>query len=172
MPHSISLRALLREDWQTHRRSWSKPGLHALAVQRLGAWRRDRSLPVRLGSGIIYWPLKTLIRNVYGTEIYDTTVIGRRVHIAHHVGIVLGSASVIGDDVTIRQNVTLGAVGPGRPGQHPTIGNRVSLGAGAVVAGPVTVGDGATIGPGAIVLSDVPPGATALAPPARVMKSS
>lgn len=169
MTRPLSLPALLREDWETHRRSWSKPGLHALAVQRFGAWHRSQRPLVRQAVGIAYWVLKTVIRNIYGTEMYDTTRIGRRVHIAHHVGIVLGSSSVVGDDVTIRQNVTLGATGSGHSG-HPTIGNRVSIGAGAVIVGAITVGDDATIGPGAIVLSDIPAGATAFAPPARVMK--
>ncbi|WP_219414384.1 serine O-acetyltransferase [Pseudonocardia nigra] len=147
------------------------PGLHALVVHRIGAWRRRQPAPVRIPVGLVYWVLKTLIRNLYGTEIYDTTVIGRRVKIGHHQGVVLGSSAVIGDDVLIRQNVTLGQ-GAGDDTGQPRIGNGVTLGPGAVITGAVTIGDGARIGPGAIVVTDVPAGAIAFASPARILKPS
>lgn len=164
------LLTLLREDWRTHDRSWSSPGLHALAVQRLGAWRRRQRGAARHVTGVAYWILKTFVRNLYGTELYDTTTIGRRLKIEHHVGVILGSEATIGDDVVIRQNVTLGRAGSAEDDQ-PYIGDGVRIGAGAIVAGGVKIGDHARIEPGAIVLSDVPAGATALAPKVRIMKA-
>ncbi len=166
------LPALIREDWETHDRSYSSPGLHALVVQRIGRWRLAQPAAARRVVGIVYWVLKTVVRNVYGAELYDTTVIGRRVHIVQHSGVVLGSSSTIGDDVTIGHNVTLGALGPDRPGEHPTVGDRVVIGAGAVIAGPVDIGDDVTVGPRAIVLQSVPSGSTVLAPAARIKESS
>lgn len=171
MESSLNLRGQVREDWETHSRSWSKPGLHALLVHRLGTWGRSLPAPARLLVRVVHWVLRTLTRNVYGTEIHDSTVIGRRVRIAHHVGLVLGSSAVIGDDVTLRQNVTLGRVHPvEEPNDQPRVGNGVSIGAGAILAGPITIGDDVRIGPGAVVLTDVPAGATVLAPPARIIE--
>ncbi len=109
-----------------------------------------------------------VIRNLYGIELYPTTRVGRRVDIAHHQGVVLGRYAVIGDDVLIRQHVTLGQQG-GDPTDHPVIGNGVRFGPGCTVAGGVRIGDGATIGAHALVLKDVPAGATAMVPPARIL---
>ncbi len=165
-----SLRAVLREDWETHTRSWSKPGLHALTVHRLGVWLRSQPARTRLTMGIVHRILRVLVRNVYGTDIHDSTTIGHRVRIAHHVGVVLGAGAVLGDDIIVRQNVTLCDLVEGsQVNGYPCVGNGVSIGAGAVLAGPITVGAGAVIGPGAVVLADVPAGATVFAPPARVM---
>lgn len=166
------LRPVLREDWEVHNRSWSKPGLHALSVHRLGVWSRSRSGPSRVLIGIVHRILHQAIRSLYGTDIHADATIGRRVRVAHHVGVVVGAHAVIGDDVILRQSVTLAGVDhtQGHADGHPTVGNGVQVGAGAVLAGPIVVGDGAVIGPGAVVLTDIPAGATALAPPARVMK--
>ncbi len=163
-------RQLIREDWLTHKRSLTLPGLHGLVVHRLEVAAAARpGVAAKVLGRVLHAVNLLLVRNVYGLEIYRTTVIGRRVLIRHHQGIVLGRSAVIGDDVVIRQHVTLGQLGTDDGGE-PRIGNRVSLGAGCTVAGGVTVGDGANIGAHALVLKDVPAGATAMVPPARVLR--
>jgi serine O-acetyltransferase len=114
-------------------------------------------------------------RNVYGIELSDRTRIGRRLRIAHQNGIVIHGQAVIGDDCVIRQGVTLGARGGGRgsrtgkvPGA-PHLGDRVEIGVGAVLAGPIRIGDDVVIGPNAVVMTHVPAGAIVSAPPARVI---
>ena len=111
-----------------------------------------------------------------GIEIHPGARLGRRVFIDHGAGVVIGETAVVGDDVTIFHQVTLGAVGWWRDGRrepgarrHPVVGDRVVLGANAIVLGPVTVGDDALVGAGALVLTDVPSGARVLAPAAEVV---
>lgn len=168
----LSLLQILREDWGTHSHSLTMPGFHALAVHRVSVWGARQPLLVRLVVSAIVGRLNVLlIRNVYGVEISPTTVIGRRLRIGHHQGVVLGYDSVIGDDCLVRQNVTLGQSNDeGRQDDQPRVGNGVQFGAGATVVGPVRIGDGARIGPGAVVTTHVPAGATAFAAPARVLK--
>lgn len=171
MDEPLSLRQQVREDWQTHNRRALAPGLHALVVHRLGAWARAQPPPTRQAAGLLYKVLNNLlIRNVYGMELHATTVIGRRVRIAHHMGVVLGPGAVVGDDVLIRQNVTLGRSSD-EGAELPVLGRGVQLGAGAVVLGGVVVGDEARIGPNAVVLSDVPSGATVFAPLSKVLRT-
>lgn len=168
----VSLRTLVREDWEAHRRDLFHPGFHALALHRVAQWRHTQPAPLRKALGLLYrLANKLLIRNVYGLEIYESTVVGRRVTIGHHMGVVLGKRAVIGDECLIRQHVTLGLVGEGTSAQ-PSLGRGVHLGAGATVMGGVTIGDGARIGPNAVVMADVPPGASVFAPPARTMRAA
>ena len=104
---------------------------------------------------------------VTGIEIHPGARIGRRFFIDHGMGVVIGETSVIGDDVTLYHQVTLGGItwSPGK--RHPTVGDGVVVGAGAQVLGPITVGRDARIGANAVVLKDVPPGATMVGIPAR-----
>jgi serine O-acetyltransferase len=111
-----------------------------------------------------------------GIEIHPGARLGRRVFIDHGAALVIGETAEIGDDVTIFHQVTLGAVGWWRDGRraegerrHPVIGDRVVLGAGAAVLGPVTIGDDVLIGAAALVLADVPVGARVLAAPSTVV---
>jgi serine O-acetyltransferase len=166
----LGLRELLREDWETHRRSFLMPGLHALALHRISVWGTRQPRPVRFLVRALAGSLNViLIQNVYGLELFRTTVVGRRVLIAHHQGVILGSSAVIGDDCLIRQNVTLGqSKVEDRSDDQPRVGRGVQFGAGATVVGPVHIGDGARIGPGAVVTTDVPAGATAFAPRAVI----
>jgi serine O-acetyltransferase len=101
-----------------------------------------------------------------GIEIHPGAVVGRRVFIDHGCGTVIGETAVIGDDVTLYHQVTLGAVGWQRdmarpPGErrHPKLGSGVVVGANSVILGPVRIGDAARIGAQALVTEDVPPGA-------------
>lgn len=170
MTTGLTLGQQVREDWVTHSRRTLLPGLHAVVVHRLGVWAGGQPLPVRLPVMIVFRVLNNLlIRNVYGVELALTTVVGRRVRIAHHMGVIIGEGAVIGDDVLIRQNVTVGR-STDAGSELPRIGNGVQIGAGASILGGVTVGDGARVGPGAVVMSDVPPGASAFGPLARILK--
>jgi serine O-acetyltransferase len=137
------------------------PGLHAVLIHRVahGLWQRGWLLSARLLSQFARW--------LTGIEIHPGAQIGRRLLIDHGMGVVIGETAVIGDGVTLYQNVTLGGVSlhPGK--RHPTLEDDVVIGAGAAVLGPFTVGRGARVGSNAVVLREVPPGATMVGVPAR-----
>ena len=96
--------------------------------------------------------------------------IGKGLFIDHGMGVVIGETTIIGDNCTIYQNVTLGGTGKDTGKRHPTLGNNVLVGSGAKVLGPFKVGDNARIAAGAVVLSEIPPNSTAVGVPARVVK--
>jgi serine O-acetyltransferase len=148
------------------------PGLHALAVYRIGHWRLTAPRWLRTPVTIFYKAVESLlIRNVYGVEIGDEAVIGRRVKIGHHQCVQIPSLCVIGDDALLRHNITIGFNRSDAPRDAvPKIGRRVSVGPGSYLLGPITIGDDVTIGPACVVTVDVPAGATVFAAPARVMK--
>ena len=137
------------------------PGLHAVWAHRLSHWlwtHRFRLLG-RL--------MSQLARFVTGIEIHPGASIGRRFFIDHGMGVVIGETSQIGDDVLIYQGVVLGGTTLEKKKRHPTIGNRVVIGAGAILLGPITVGDGARVGAGSVVIKSVPPCTTVVGVPAR-----
>lgn len=103
-------------------------------------------------------------------EIHPGATIGRRVFIDHGTGVVIGETTVIGDDCTLYQGVTLGGTGKDKGKRHPTLGNHVMVGAGAKVLGPIEIGDNVRIAAGAVVLSDIPSDSTAVGVPARVVR--
>ena len=84
------------------------------------------------------------------------------------MGVVIGETAEVGDDVLLFHGVTLGGQSMRHGKRHPTLGDRVMVGAGAKILGPVWVGDGAQIGANAVVVHDVPPGAIAVGVPARI----
>ncbi|GAA1737713.1 serine O-acetyltransferase EpsC [Luedemannella helvata] len=116
--------------------------------------------------------LSQALRSATGIEIHPGATIGRRLFIDHGAGVVIGETAVVGDDVTMYHQVTLGGRGWWRDGKgsrrHPSVGDRVVLGVGATVLGPVRIGDDARVGAHALVLSDVPPGARVNAPPSTM----
>ena len=164
----VGLLHLWREDWETHDRSWARRGLHAVTVHRLGRWQRSLKGPQRMLVRLVYGLLYFVVRNLYGIELPAEARLGRRLRIAHGVGLVINGGSTVGDDCVLRHNVTLGA--PSRELAHlgPTLCNDVQVGPGAVILGPITIGDGARIGPNALVVQHVPPGGRAVAPVAEV----
>lgn len=93
-----------------------------------------------------------------GIEIHPAAEIGRNLFIDHGAGVVIGETTIIGDNVTLYHQVTLGGVSSKKVKRHPTIGNNVVIGAGAKILGNITVGDNAKIGVNAVVRADVPPG--------------
>lgn len=165
--------ALIREDYKANTRSIFSPGFQALAVHRFGVWKHPiRSRILRAPLSVLYRAMNLVVRNLYGIELDIGTHVGRRVQIAHQHGIVIHPLARIGDDCLLRQGVSIGQgfhpTGSVQPGA-PKIGNRVLIGAGAIIAGAIEVGDDAVIGPNAVVMTNVPPNSIASVPPARIM---
>jgi serine O-acetyltransferase len=98
-------------------------------------------------------------------EIHPGATIGKGCFIDHGNGVVIGETTIIGDNVTIYQGVTLGGTGKEKGKRHPTIGNNVVIGAGAIVLGAIVIGDNARIGAGAVVTKSVPPETTVVGNP-------
>ena len=144
--------ALRRDPAARHRLevALTYPGIHAVWGYRIShfLWRRGFKLVARIYSN---W-----IRTVTGIEIHPAAIIGRRFFIDHGMGVVIGETAVIGDDVMIYHDVTLGSRTYKSGKRHPTIGNEVVIGAGARVLGNVTVGHGARISANSVVLKDLP----------------
>jgi serine O-acetyltransferase len=140
-----------------------------MAVYRFGRWRyRLEPRWLRMPFSFLYRILKLLSQILTGIDIPCETQIGRRFLIEHFGGIIVSGDTVIGDDVVIRNGVTLGLKRTGQRGA-PVIGNRVDIGAGAKVLGAITIGDDVVIGANAVVLTDVPPNSLAVGVPARIL---
>ena len=105
-----------------------------------------------------------------GIEIHPGAAIGKGLFIDHGMGAVIGETSVLGDNVTLFQGVTLGGTGKERGKRHPTLGNNVVAGAGAKILGSVTIGDNVQIGANAVVINSVPPNSTVVGVPGRIVK--
>lgn len=138
------------------------PGLHAIWLHRVAhwLWQRRQHFLGRL--------LSHLNRFVTGIEIHPGARIGRRFFIDHGSGVVIGETAEIGDDVLIYQGVVLGGTSLQKRKRHPTLGDNVVIGAGAILLGPITVGDDAKVGAGSVVIKPVPAGSTVVGVPARV----
>ena len=130
------------------------PGFHAVRNHRTAHFLHTH------GMKMLARAISQLSRFFTGIEIHPGAIIGRQLFIDHGMGVVIGETTVIGDNVTLYQGVTLGGTGKETGKRHPNIGNNVMVAAGARVLGPITVGDYAKIGAGAVVLKDVPPYAT------------
>lgn len=166
-PAGISLSALIAEDYATHGRDPFSQGFWALFWHRFGNWRMGiRNRALRLPLTALYRSGEKLTQWMGGIFLPYTVRLGRRVRIDHFGGMILVAES-IGDDVVIRQNTTFGIARPDSPHDRPRIGNRVDIGAGAVIIGAISIGDGAVIGANAVVTRDVPAGAVMAGVPAR-----
>ncbi|MGE3962058.1 MAG: serine O-acetyltransferase [Dehalococcoidia bacterium] len=139
------------------------PGVHALIAYRLAHALDARGL--RLAARLISHAARMLT----GIEIHPSARIGHSLFIDHGMGVVIGETAVIGDRCHLLQGVTLGGTSTRREKRHPTLGNDVTVGAGAKVIGAVTIGDGARIGAGSVVVQSVPPGATVVGVPGHVI---
>ena len=138
------------------------PGLHAVWLHRLihPLWNRGFRLTARVLSQWARW--------ITGVEIHPGASIGRRFFIDHGTGVVIGETTIIHDDVTLYQGVTLGGTGKeGHCKRHPTLMNRVTVGAGAKILGDITIGENATVGASSVVLKDVSAGATMVGVPGQ-----
>ena len=105
-----------------------------------------------------------------GIEIHPGAQIGKGFFIDHGNGVIIGETTIIGDNVTLYQGVTLGGTGKEHGKRHPTIGNNVMISTGAKVLGSFKIGDNSKIGAGSVVLEEVPPGSTVVGVPGRVVK--
>lgn len=166
-PPGIGFLALIAEDFATHGRDPLSQGFWAVFWHRFGNLRMSvRNRPLRLPLTVTYRIAQRAVQWFGGIFLPYTVRLGRRVRIEHFGGMILVADS-IGDDVTIRQNTTFGIARTDAPHDRPTIGNRVDIGAGAVIIGRVTIGDDAVIGANAVVNRDVPPRAVMAGVPAR-----
>lgn len=165
----MGLGAIMVEDYRTHRRELSRPGLQALWLHRLGVYATTLPKLVRLPLDILYVLGWRFFRSFYGIEMRRTVNMGRRMEIAHQHGIVIHDYARFGDDCVIRQGVTFGISNEWEPGKGPVIGNKVSFGVGSVIVGNITIGDNVNIGPNSVVSMDVPSDRTLFVPPPRVI---
>jgi len=166
-PPGIGFFALLAEDYRTHDRSLLEPGFWAVAVHRFGNARMGVGNKVlRAPLSLLYRFLYTVVAWFWGIDLSYTVRLGRRVRFWHHGGMVIG-ARAIGDDVHIRHNTTMGVLSRQDLTGKPIVGNRVDVGVGACILGPVTVGDDSVIGANSVVIRDLPPRSVVMGVPAR-----
>jgi serine O-acetyltransferase len=139
------------------------PGLHAIWWHRFTHWLHGhrRTTLARF--------ISQVTRFFTGIEIHPGATIGNRFFIDHGMGVVIGETTVIHDDVTIYQGVTLGGTGKETGKRHPTLDDCVVVGVGATVLGDITIGEGSKVGGGAVVIGDVPPNCTVVGIPGRVV---
>ena len=140
------------------------PGLHALWLHRIAhwLWKRHFKSAARI--------LSNFARFLTGVEIHPGAVIGRRFFIDHGMGVVIGETAVVGDDVLLYHQVTLGGVSLEKTKRHPTLGNNVLVGMGAKILGPITIGDGTRVGANAVVNKDIPANCTVVGIPGRIVR--
>lgn len=141
----------------------TSPGLHAIWAHRgtHALWGLPGGrLPARV--------LAQVVRFATGVEIHPGARLGRRFFIDHGMGVVIGETSEVGDDVMLYHGVTLGGRSLERVKRHPTVGNRVTIGAGARLLGPVEIGDDVQIGANSVVVKDIPNDAIATGVPAVI----
>lgn len=139
-------------------------GLHALVFHRIAQVFRKLHVPF-----LPRW-ISQVGRFFTGIEIHPGATIGNSLFIDHGMGVVIGETTIIRDNVTLYQGVTLGGTGKEKGKRHPTIGNNVVIGAGAKVLGNITVGDNSYIGSNAVVIKDVPHNSTVVGVPGRITK--
>ena len=125
------------------------PGVHAIWNYRISHWLWSHNFK------LIARVLSNRARRRTGIEIHPGAEIGRRFFIDHGIGVVIGETTTIGDDVMLYHNVTLGARRFAHGKRHPSIGNRVTIGAGAKILGPVTIADDVRIPYNRVVLEDI-----------------
>ena len=141
-------------------------GVHALWSHRVchWLWHHDFKLLARIGSQVT--------RFATGVEIHPAAVIGQRVFMDHANGVVIGETAEVGDDVTLYQGVTLGGTSLSAIKRHPTVGDRVTIGAGAKILGPITIGADSRIGANAVVVKSVPENSVVVGVPGQVISRS
>ncbi len=158
----------LREDLKTYEGDLSRQGLWVMVVYRFGAWRYRINLRIlRLPFSILYKILKIFIQIITGIDLPCEAKVGRRFKIEHFGDIIISGDAAFGDDVIIRNGVTVGLRHTEERGS-PKIGNRVDIGAGAKILGPITIGDDVAIGANAVVIKDVPSNSIAVGVPAQI----
>lgn len=139
------------------------PGLHAIWMHRIShfLWTYKLKFIGRL--------LSHISRFLTGIEIHPGAKIGRRLFIDHGMGIVIGETAEIGNDVLMYQGTVLGGTSLEKKKRHPTIGDKVVIGTGATLLGPIKIGNGAIVGSGSVVIKDVPQNATVVGIPGHIV---
>ena len=138
-------------------------GVRAILTHRVAHWLWQRNLH------LVARFVSEVARFINGIEIHPAAQIGEEVFIDHGTGVVIGETAEVGNRVLMYQGVTLGGTGRQRGKRHPTVGDNVTLGAGAKVLGAITIGDNTVIGAGSVVLKSVAANSTAVGVPARVV---
>lgn len=171
----MNLFSLIKEDFKTVKKNdpalhssfeliFNYPGLWALFFHRIAHWLHQL--------GLRFLPRFISAVGLFLTriDIHPGASLGRRVFIDHGIGVVIGETTIIGDDVLIYQQVTLGGVSTSKGKRHPTVKNGAVIGAGAKVLGNITLGENVKVGANSVVVKDVPADCTAVGIPARVLK--
>jgi serine O-acetyltransferase len=142
------------------------PGLHAVWGHRVShwLWGHDVRLIGRASSALTRW--------LTGVDIHPGATLGPRLFIDHATGVVIGETADVGADVTLYHGVTLGGTNLNRVKRHPSVGDRVTIGAGAKILGPVTIGSDSRIGANAVVVKPVPPNSVVVGVPGQVIARS
>ena len=144
--------------------------LYSTGTHIVWAYRRQHWLYTHGMQGLALW-LSKRMRKRMGADIHPAATIGRRFSIDHGAGVVIGGTAIVGDDCLIYQGVTLGMTGNKLEGKrHPTLGNNVMVGAGAIVLGDIHIGNNVKVGAGAVVVHDVPDDVTVVGVPATVVR--
>ena len=139
------------------------PGVHAIWGHRASHWLWNR------GARLAARTLGELTRILTGVDIHPGAILGSGLFIDHATGVVIGETAEVGEDVTIYHGVTLGGSGRDTGKRHPTIGDRVIIGAGAKVLGAIKIGEDSRIGANAVVVKEVPSSAVVVGVPGQVI---
>ena len=142
------------------------PGLHAIWGYRVShwLWSHDFELIARASAALTRW--------LTGVDIHPGATLGAGLFIDHATGVVIGETADVGADVTIYQGVTLGGTSLEQGKRHPSVGDRVTIGAGAKVLGPVTIGHDSRIGANAVVVKPVPANSVVVGVPGQIVSRS
>ena len=138
-------------------------GFHALEAHRVAHWLWGK------GRESLAFYLQNRVSEIFAVDIHPAARMGKGILIDHGTGVVIGETAVVGDDVSMLHEVTLGGTGKESGDRHPKIGHGVMIGAGAKILGNVRVGDGSKVAAGSVVLHEVPPHATVAGVPAKIV---
>ena len=139
------------------------PGVHAIWGHRISHWLWNR------GARLAARTFAELTRILTGVDIHPGALLGSGLFIDHATGVVFGETAEVGDDVTLYHGVTLGGSGADTGKRHPTVGDRVVIGAGAKVLGAIKIGEDSRIGANAVVVKPVPSGSVVVGVPGQVI---
>lgn len=142
------------------------PGVHAIWGHRINHWLWQR------GARLLARITAEITRILTGVEIHPGAVLGPGLFIDHATGVVIGETAEVGEDVTLYHGVTLGGSGRDTGKRHPTIGDRVTIGAGAKILGAIKIGDDSRIGANAVVVKEVPSSSVVVGVPGQVISRS
>jgi serine O-acetyltransferase len=157
----------IRSDWRVYERDIFRQGMWVMTVYRFGRWRyKVRPRILRAPLSFIYKILKVFSQILTGIDLPCEVVVGNRFKIEHFGDVIISGDAVFGDDVVIRNGVTVGLRRTGVRGA-PVIGNRVDIGAGAKILGDIRIGDDVAVGANAVVLTDIPSNSIAVGIPAK-----